>query len=97
MDPLVMMIIGSSAGTGVTRYSHSTTSLRVDAAPGPNATGPANVRRRAKITGHSQTMWFDVPADTYSVRSVQDVDHQATDNAHLECEPHKAAIETADS
>lgn len=94
---LVLVIIGIIAGLVSPRYSNAIANFQVAGAARRIATDLALAKRRATMTGTSQTVEFDPPDSKYTLPGIQDFDNAAATYAvDLSEEPYHTTIILAD-
>lgn len=71
---VTLAIIGLMAGVAAPRFGHALKEYRLDAAANRIASDLAFARKRARTTGATETVTFDLASHTYSFSSIEDPD-----------------------
>ena len=94
---IVMMIFAIMATVAVPRFADAITQSRVEQAARRIKVDFSLARQRAKSSSASQTIEFDIAADTYTVSGLPDLDHPtATYDVRLAESPYEVSIVSAD-
>ncbi len=93
----VLAIVAILASMAIPRFSAATARQRAAAAARRVVSDLALARKLARQSGASQTLVFDLAADTYQVAGMPHPDHPAKEyEVRLAEEPYRAAILSAD-
>lgn len=94
---LVLVIVAIMAGVAVPRFTGSNTRLRSAAVAQRIAADLAAARGRARSLSTSQTVIFNLVANTYELPGLQSLDRAASPYVvELSNEPYKATVVSAD-